>query len=164
MNNEIIRAIGENASEIMSLLEKYQDKNAEELQVSDDCLNIYCDGSGWNGLVSGWCIFADGMDLKPNPILMKFPVEYTNNEMEYYAMIKALIVSMAVKKPVVYSDSKLVVEQLNGNYKVKSENLLLLSNIARNLIDATEAKVVWIPRDKNKAGQLLDKYMKKLGE
>lgn len=52
----------------------------------------------------------------------------TNNEAEYKALIKGLelAVKYTRKKVTVYSDSELVIKQLNGIYRIKSNNLLKL--------------------------------------
>ena len=49
----------------------------------------------------------------------------TNNEAEYQALLAALrwAVEGEIPKVAYYSDSKLVVEQINGRYKVKHPNL-----------------------------------------
>jgi len=49
----------------------------------------------------------------------------TNNEAEYQALLAALkwAVDYGIPKVTYYSDSKLVVEQINGRYKVKHPNL-----------------------------------------
>jgi len=49
----------------------------------------------------------------------------TNNEAEYQALLAALkwAADHGVPKVTYYSDSKLVVEQINGRYKVKHPNL-----------------------------------------
>ena len=55
----------------------------------------------------------------------RFLGKATNNEAEYQALLAALrwAVEKNVLKVTYYSDSKLVVEQINGRYKVKHPNL-----------------------------------------
>ena len=60
----------------------------------------------------------------------------TNNVAEYMALIRGLeeALDMGNKSVEVYSDSELVVKQLNGEYKVKNEGLVPLYLHTRSLI------------------------------
>ena len=53
---------------------------------------------------------------------------HTNNEAEYLAILKGLDLAAGYcrRTVTVYSDSQLVVKQLNGDYRIKAENLLSL--------------------------------------
>ncbi|MEP0775843.1 MAG: ribonuclease HI family protein [Acidobacteriota bacterium] len=59
----------------------------------------------------------------------------TNNEAEYAALLAALerLVALGVEEVRVFSDSQLLVRQMNGQYKVKAENLRPLWSAARQL-------------------------------
>lgn len=61
----------------------------------------------------------------------------TNNFAEYRSMIKALSVALeaGVKNVSVFSDSELLVKQIKGEYKVKSENLREMFLSLTNLIE-----------------------------
>ena len=87
--------------------------------------------------------------------------EHTNNYAEYTALIEALAylrsknINAEAKGPhnpiTIYSDSELVVRQLNGEYKVKDDNLILLYSKARDLMDRIKAvRIRHIRRNKNK--------------
>lgn len=60
------------------------------------------------------------------------------------------------------SDSKLVVEQVNGNWKVKDPKLIPLCRDARVLIDMRKelfdvsTELYWLPREENLAGYMLE--------
>lgn len=60
----------------------------------------------------------------------------TNNVAEYMALIRGLeeALDMGNKSIEVYSDSELVVKQINGEYKVKNEGLLPLYLHLKSLI------------------------------
>lgn len=60
----------------------------------------------------------------------------TNNEAEYFAFIEAMKLSLGwgIKSIKIYSDSELMVKQINGLYKVKQSNLQNLYNEAKSLI------------------------------
>ncbi len=84
--------------------------------------------------------------------------ETTNNVAEYRAVLKAL---EYVKEHfdesdcLLLSDSRLVVEQLNGNYEVKSEKLIPLWVRVKELINEMAVTVKWIPREENKMADFL---------
>ena len=94
----------------------------------------------------------------------------TNNEAEYHALIEGLK-AVSEWKPdrlEVYLDSKLVVEQVNGTYRVKKPELQPLYNEVKHLLggfaDTTEIKHV--ERENNKgadklANMALDEQVKK---
>ena len=82
----------------------------------------------------------------------------TNNFAEYSALISALKASVKYhpEKIEVYSDSQLLVRQLNGQYSVKSESLLPLYKEAKRLISSLGNVIIsYIPREKNKEADAL---------
>lgn len=88
----------------------------------------------------------------------------TNNEAEYLAVLKALeIVKERVGSgPVpesirVYSDSQLVVNQLNGTYGINYPHLATLNGRVRKLIKQIPYRIIfhWIPRERNSAADAL---------
>lgn len=93
----------------------------------------------------------------------------TNNEAEYRALIEGL---KAVKewKPdrlEVYLDSKLVVEQMNGAWKIKARELLPLNVEAKELLrQFPEVRIAHVERSKNRgadhlANLAIDAHVKK---
>ncbi len=126
-----------------------------------DKITIYCDG---------------GSRGNPGPaaigvFIPQFPKEYskylgeaTNNEAEYQAVIfalkkiKQLIGKAKAKKESieVRMDSELVVNQLNGNYKIKEKNLIPFFIEIWNLKqDFGEVKFIQIPREENQRADKL---------
>ena len=83
----------------------------------------------------------------------------TNNELEYLALEYALryIENRYSKKDVIiYSDSKLVVNQINGDWRVTTETLRpLYLKCARRMNHRIKLK--WVSRDFNLAGHVLEK-------
>jgi ribonuclease HI len=82
----------------------------------------------------------------------------TNNVAEYSALIRALeeILILGHKKAHFISDSQLIVEQINGNYRVKDENLKVLYHHAKTLISKMESfSIKHVPREKNKEADKL---------
>ncbi|MFL2696284.1 MAG: ribonuclease HI family protein [Candidatus Actinomarina sp.] len=82
----------------------------------------------------------------------------SNNVAEYKSLIFALEYSL--KKNYlnleIFLDSKLVVEQINGNFKVKSDNLKKLNSDAINLISKFNSVIIsHIYREHNKRADQL---------
>jgi ribonuclease HI len=82
----------------------------------------------------------------------------TNNEAEYHALIEGLK-AVAEWKPdrlEVYLDSKLVVEQVNGRWKVKEARLQALQSKAKELLAGfPEVEIRHVERERNKAADAL---------
>lgn len=120
-----------------------------------------------------------GVAVFENGKLRKKYSEYigkkTNNEAEYESLIfalkkmKLLYGKKEIKKREVEirSDSKLVVKQMKGKFKIKSEKTQPLFLKAWNLnIDIGKAKFKLVPREKNKVAdslvnEAIDKKTKK---
>ena len=61
----------------------------------------------------------------------------TNNEAEYTALIEGLkyVIKLNILGVNVYSDSELIVKQINGEYKVKNSRMKALYQKVMNLLD-----------------------------
>jgi len=82
----------------------------------------------------------------------------TNNVAEYTAVLKALQAAKQLGAATiqVFSDSELVVRQVNGQYRVKSERLKRLYKDCLELLETfSEWKIEYITRDKNKKADAL---------
>jgi ribonuclease HI len=84
--------------------------------------------------------------------------ETTNNVAEYRALLLGLD-EAAIHAPssvTVYSDSELLVRQLNGRYKVKAPALVpLFAEATRRLRAFPGVRVVHVPREQNREADLL---------
>jgi ribonuclease HI len=93
----------------------------------------------------------------------------TNNEAEYQALIEGLkaVADWKPDRVELYLDSKLVVEQMNGRYRVKSAELAPLYKRASDLVQQLpEVKISHVDREKNKgadalANMAIDAHVKK---
>jgi ribonuclease HI len=102
----------------------------------------------------------------------------TNNQAEYSAIIKALQVLVKSKwfllnnddssEVVCRLDSQLVVEQINGNFKVKNEGISVLLNSLNSIRKDIKLKLkfIYVPREENKradklVNEALDEKLKK---
>lgn len=88
--------------------------------------------------------------------------EGTNNQAEYIALYAALYYAHSDKANefVIKSDSKLVVEQVNGNWKVKDQKLKELydevQKLLANIRSEKKVSIKWVPREENLAGHMLE--------
>ena len=82
----------------------------------------------------------------------------SNNVAEYQALIHALDYAIAsdARHVEIFSDSQLVVRQMQGRYRVKHPAMLSLYREARSLIGRLEqARLHHVPREQNKAADRL---------
>jgi len=84
----------------------------------------------------------------------------TNNKAEYLSLLYALIYIKRLQPKqgvTIKSDSALIVNQVNGRYKVKSASVKpLYQKAIRLLRELPNVKVEYIPREENLAGHLLE--------
>ncbi len=114
----------------------------------------------------GRTIYSDyGIAVEP------FSQDSTNNVAEYTALVKALQWllqnNLGSKKVEIKSDSQLIVNQLTGDYKVKSKRIMsLYKQVLLLKSKFQDIQIKWVPRDKNReADKLTNKaYNKALQE
>ncbi len=85
----------------------------------------------------------------------------TNNMAEYLALIRGLeeVIIRGFKSASFYSDSELLVKQLNGEYKVKHDNLVPLHYHALTLIDRmNQFSIKHVAREKNEHADKMANY------
>lgn len=76
----------------------------------------------------------------------------TNNEAEYGALIAGLkhLIKLNLLSPTIYSDSELIVKQVNGEYRVKNDRMIILYNEVINLLSNFKSwSLIHVLRDKN---------------
>jgi len=95
-------------------------------------------------------------DPETNAILVE-KAEYlgivSNNVAEYSGLIAALELAHEIDPDawiLAKMDSKLVVEQMSGRWKIKHEDMQRLARKARSVVDPHRVKYQWIPREINK--------------
>lgn len=83
----------------------------------------------------------------------------TNNEAEYRALLKALEIGkdLNMRRLNIFSDSELLVKQINLEYKVKNERLRELHVVARDLLSDFEWHLSHVRREKNHKADMLSK-------
>ena len=114
--------------------------------------DIYVDG-GTRG--SRICLVDKSKDFT---IIKTRGGDLTNNELEYLAVLYALdYINNRHKKDniTIYSDSKLIVNQINGEWRITTERLQpLYDKCMKRMTD--KIKIKWISRDFNLAGIILE--------
>lgn len=124
-------------------------------------LQLYSDGGsrsnpGPSGL--GVAAYHVPIEGKPECIFEKgvFLENCSNNFAEYLALIQALNYALGAdyKNVEFFSDSKLIVEQVSGRWKVKSNDLKDLAETAISKVQQMkklgwQVTLTWIPREKN---------------
>lgn len=131
-------------------------------------ITIYCDGGSRGNpgpSAAAFVITKANLELKiKNSEFSKFLGKATNNEAEYSAVIfalkkiKHLIGGEKAKKSEIEikMDSELVVNQLNGKYKIKEKDLIPFFIEIWNLkIDFNKIKFTHVPREENKQADIL---------
>lgn len=121
--------------------------------------SFYCDGAsrGNPGLAGAGVVLMD-----PNGAvreqLREFLGQVTNNVAEYRGLLLGLKKAreLGIKKIRVFSDSELLVRQINGSYRVKQPHLLVLWQEAhRELQQFTSFEVTHVPRELNREADRL---------
>jgi len=120
---------------------------------SEKNIEVYVDGGSRGNpgpAGGGYAIMSGGKVVTKGS---KFFGKKTNNQAEYMALIAAL---EAVEKTFsdftvnCFMDSQLVVEQMNGNYKVKSENVKPLFAEVKKISEKLPSfSISHIPREEN---------------
>jgi ribonuclease HI len=134
-------------------------------------LNIHIDGaSRGNPGDAAFGVFVTGEDGSAVAELYGYLGRATNNVAEYQALLHALRYALAqgVRRVKVFSDSELVVKQIDGRYRVKHPDMLPLHREATTLLRRFEqAAVTHVRREQNKdadrlANRALDEKASKL--
>jgi probable phosphoglycerate mutase len=125
---------------------------------------IYCDGASRGN--PGPASYGVSIVDETGQVVAEFGEELgirTNNYAEYQGVISALryLSGTDYRDITIRMDSKLVIEQLSGRWKVKSPDMRELVAEASRLLGPFNAKLEWIPREQNSradelANQALD--------
>ena len=124
---------------------------------------IYCDGaSRSNPGEASIGVSIQKNNIEVGNVYRKIGIA-SNNVAEYQALIEGLkyCILNSIDVVEIFLDSKLVVEQMNKNYKVKSENLINFFNEAQQLTSKIRSiKLTHIRREYNKrADELANKAL-----
>jgi ribonuclease HI len=123
---------------------------------------MFCDGAskGNPGRAGGGAVIKSPLNVVLFELSESFG-ETTNNVAEYRALLMGLekCKSVGIKNLEVFMDSKLIVEQMSGRWKIKNENLIPIYTQIKE-IEFNEITFTWIPRKENiHADQLANKSL-----
>jgi probable phosphoglycerate mutase len=120
-------------------------------------------GSRGNPGPAAYAVVVEDAGGKPLKAFSKVLGHTTNNVAEYQGLLAALDYALRHHhlKLKVFSDSELMVRQVQGRYKVKSADLKPLHLKAREMIDRLETFAIeHVPREKNRqADRLLNQAL-----
>lgn len=116
--------------------------------------DYFSDGSSTINVQSAYCVVR-GNDGLVVDYELTVPFRYTNNEEEYRGVIAAL--KLCEPGDIVHSDSMLVVNQVNGLWKISKQHLVPYCQHALDLMYSNGGKVEWIRRNVNLAGIAFEK-------
>jgi len=128
---------------------------------------IHCDGlTEPNPGRGSWAfIVFNGLGDKVFQVSGMMVGGVTNNQSEYRSMIEALVWAHEKENDeiIIYSDSQLVVNQLNGSWQVKSDSIRSWYDNAKDLMES-HVKIEWIKGLDNQADELTRlAYEKEMG-
>jgi len=124
----------------------------------------------------GYIIYRNGMEVARCCGIIGAGMlgDYTSNNIaEYHALIKLLekLIELGIKEDIeIYGDSQLVINQINGVYRVRSERIKPLYEKALELLKMLQnVKLIWIPREMNREADGLSykayiEFMNRYGE
>jgi probable phosphoglycerate mutase len=84
--------------------------------------------------------------------------EVTNNVAEYSGLVAGIETALGINSSAfldIRMDSRLVVQQMLGHWKIKHEDMRRLATLARSLLTGASASFTWVPRARNAGADLL---------
>ncbi len=123
-------------------------------------LKVYTDGGSRGNPWSAWLgVYITDKNWKEVEKRYKSLWIKTNNEAEYlwaYYGVKRAI-ELWAKKIELYMDSKLVISQLNWEWKIKKDELKIINDDIKRLIIDSKVELVynWVRREDNKEADRL---------
>ena len=109
----------------------------------------------------GYVIYSGGKKVRAHCGFIGRGKGMTNNIAEYSAIVEALKWAAAHGlldgEVVAKGDSQLVIRQLQGSYKVKSETSRKFFPVIKALTQGVRLKYEWVPREENSEADFLGK-------
>ncbi|XP_075654776.1 uncharacterized protein LOC142624939 [Castanea sativa] len=131
-----------------------KDQGAEETQI----WRIYADGSSTKHAGGAGVILhtSEGDKIE---CMVRLDFSTTNNEAEYEALIAGLDLAIAVgaKSVIIYSDSQVMISQVNGIHECKNERMKRYLEEVKGRANNLQIKLVQIPREENQEAYRLAK-------
>ena len=131
------------------------------MPAQNDHVIVYADGGsrGNPGVAgSGAVVYAADGRTALRDIVYVVGKKASNNVAEYHGLLRGLEAArdLGARTVEVYMDSKLVVEQMSGRWKIKHPDMQKLALEARRLVEGFEnVTFAWVPRGKNAVADAL---------
>ena len=131
-----------------------EDKGAEKSPL----WSIHTNGSS-NRQAGGASVVLLSLEGDTVECMVRLDFPTTNNEAEYEALVAGLDLAKAVgaTSVVIYCDSQVVTNQVNGDYECKSDKMKRYLVQVRKRVDDLKAKIIQIPRGENEQANCLAK-------
>ena len=106
---------------------------------------------------AGVILLSPEGDVVECMICLDFPT--TNNEAKYKALVVGLDLAKAAGaiSVVIYYDSQVITNQVNGDYECKGERMKRYLDQVKRRVDDLQAKIVQFPRGENEQADRLSK-------
>ena len=117
-------------------------------------MKIWTDGAGSHSpqQKARYCVvFEDGSE-----IVEDLPPGTTNNQAEYAGLLRALRDERS-RGAEIFTDSRLLVGQVVEGWRVNAPHLREPVSESQRLLREQKASLIWIPREKNRAGKVLER-------
>ena len=134
-------------------------ENKEREKVEEQAWKVYVDGSS-NRTGGGAGLIISGPRDFHLAYALRFNFKASNNEAEYEALITALKLAktLQVHHLSVYSDSQLIVKQVNGEFEARDLRMSKYLTVVKSLLcDFTDFQIIYIPREENSQADALSK-------
>ena len=97
---------------------------------------------------AGIVLLSPEGDVVECMIRLDFPT--TNNEAEYEALVADLDLARAAgaTSVVIYCDSQVITNQINGDYECRGERMKLYLDQVKRRVDDLQAKIIQIPEER----------------
>ena len=129
---------------LQKLLKRMKPNSSTYKMYIDGAADLNTQTSGIGGI-----IYKDGEEIFT---FSEYLHDLTNNEAEYSSLIHGLksLLKLSILNIVIYSDSELVVKQINGEYKVKNSRMRKLYDQTHSLLaNFQKWQLLHVLRDKN---------------
>ena len=129
---------------LQKLLKRMKPNSSTYKMYIDGAADLNTQTSGIGGI-----IYKDGEEIFT---FSEYLHDLTNNEAEYSSLIHGLksLLKLSILNIVIYSDSELVVKQINGEYKVKNSRMRKLYEQTHSLLaNFQKWQLLHVLRDKN---------------
>ena len=121
-------------------------------------LKVYTDGGSRGNPGEAWIgVYITDASHQPLEKRYKYLGTTTNNIAEYTGALYGLrrAKELGAKEIELYMDSKLVIEQLAGRWKIKNDALKVLSRQISGVLKSLKISYHWIPREQNSIADAL---------